>query len=205
MLLKRNLLILTLFVPALGWAGGESVDNSNLLQPYFQFQHQTINLGNGQTPVSDENPRATGIGQLSDRNSSANGQLNQYDATIAYPFSRDKAVNFDLGINIRFIEADVKSQAIEQQTRHLNATLPMFHATALFNLPYDGLSASLGGSHIQYDQYRAYDYKAKLSYSWQNGFGLEGGWQHQQLNIDSGDIQTDYELKGPFLDLKYRF
>jgi len=204
-LLKRNLLILTLFAPALVWAEGEAVDISNLLQPRFQFQHQTINIGNGHTSIADENVTDAAASHWSDRRPTVSGHLEQFDATIAYPFSRNKVVNFDLGVNIRFIDADLKTQAIEQQTKRINATLPMFHASALFNLPYDGLSASLGGSHIEYEQYRAFDYKAKLSYSWQNGFGLEGGWQHQQLNIDGSDFQTEYELKGPFLDLKYRF
>ena len=202
MFLKRKIIGLLLLLPATAMAGESDVDTQNLLQPNFQFQHQTINLGNSSTTGQE----LSGARQLFDRDNSRQGQIKQYDAMITYPFGHpDRAVNFDLGINIRFIDVDFKSQAVESQAHRFNAAIPMFHATALFNLPYNGLSASLGGSHIEYDQYRAFDYKAKLSYSWQNGFGLEGGWQHQQMSIDGSDYQTEFEVKGPFLDLKYRF
>ncbi len=202
MFLKVKLVFWMICLPAIVLAEGANIPENNLLLPRFQFQHQTINLGAAHTGSATA---GRGQRQLFDRNNALSGQVTQYDATISYPFSRDGAVDFDLGINIRLINANFKTQSIDQQTRYVNATLPMFYASALFNLPYDGLSASLGGSHFEYDRYRAYDYKAKLSYTWQSGFGLEGGWQHQQLNIDGSDFQTRFEIKGPFLDLKYRF
>ena len=185
-------------------AGENAVEDENLLLPNFQFQHQTINLGGGNS-IANDSQSFSGSRQLFDRENNSQGQVMQYDAMITYPFGRpNNSVNFDLGVNIRFINAGLKNQDIDH-TRRLNMTLPMLHATAFFNLPYNGLTASLGGSHIEYDQYRASDYKAKLSYSWQNGFGLEGGWQHQQFSIDGSDYHTEFEVKGPFLDLKYRF
>lgn len=202
MFLKAKLVFWMICLPAIALAEGANIPENNLLLPRFQFQHQTINLGTARTESA-----AAGQGQrqLFDHDNALSGQITQYDTTISYPFLRDGAVNFDLGINIRLINANLRTQSIDQQTRHVSATLPMFYASALFNLPYAGLTVSLGGSHFEYDRYRAYDYKAKLSYTWKNGFGLEGGWQHQQLNIDGSDFQTRFEIKGPFLDLQYRF
>jgi hypothetical protein len=79
----------------------------------------------------------------------------------------------------------------------------MFYATALFDLPFDGMSASLEGSHLDSAQTRAFDYRAKLQYRWNSGLGLEGGWQHQQYSLDYGQPYPglEYESKGLYLDL----
>lgn len=202
MFLKRSLISALFLVPAMAMAGEKSASEQNLLLPTFQFQHQSINLGS--SSARDSQPVA-GSRQLFDSANSTQGQVNQYDAMITYPLGqRDRVVNFDLGVNIRFIDAGFKNQDVDK-TERLNMALPMLHATALFNLPFKGLTASVGGSHIEYEQYRAYDYKARLNYSWNNGFGLEGGWQHQQFSIDGSDYQTHFETEGPYLDLKYRF
>jgi hypothetical protein len=200
--LKGSLISALFLLPAMAMAGEIDAPEQNLLLPTFQFQHQSITLGSS---PSREGLPAAGSRQLYDSANSTQGQVNQYDAMITYPFGqRDQAVNFDLGVNIRFIEAGLRNQDLDK-TEHLNMALPMLHATALFNLPFKGLTASVGGSHTEYEQYRAYDYKARLNYSWDNGFGLEGGWQHQQFSIDGSDSQTRFETQGPYLDLKYRF
>jgi len=203
--LKKYIVVAAFLLPSISMAGETAMQDENLLQPIFKFQQQTINLGTGNNITSGEAESLAGSNQLFDRENTAQGQITQYDAVFAYPFGKPgNTVNFDLGVNIRFINAGFRNQDVDQ-TRRLNMTLPMFHATAFFNIPNSGLSASLGGRYIDYDQYRASDYKAKLSYSWQNGFGLEGGWQHQQFSIDGSDYHTEFEVKGPFLDLKYRF
>lgn len=188
-----------------------AAEADELLQPQFKFRHQEITLG---TSLSESSTRSaaspasagTTAANSSERHSLLGGKLNQFDATISYPFSPRDSVNLDLGVNLRFINGELSQQEASFGVPvEFNATLPMLYANALFDLPYEGLSASLGASHLVYDQYYALDYQAKLSYKWQNGLGLEGGWQHQHLSIDGGDIQADIESKGPFLDLKYRF
>lgn len=191
-------------------AGVQAADNGSvtgLFQPNFKFQHQHVSSGKSFT--HDELLRGDMLGDsnvmMFDKNSAFSGDINQYDATITYPFSAHNVVSFDLGINLRYVDAELKGQSLDQTGTHINTTLPMLYASAFFNLPFKGMSASIGGSHLQYDDYFAFDYKAKLSYTWDNGFGLEGGWQHQRFNVDSPDVQADFESKGPFLDLKYRF
>jgi outer membrane protein len=199
--------ILTVLSLAAGVAAAQDDDAAGVLQPNFKFQHQYVSAGKsynrdemlGHNMFNNQNVL------LLEKNSPFAGDINQFDATISYPVSRYNLVNFDLGINLRYVDAELKGQNLDQAATHINTTLPMLYANALFNLPFKGMSASVGGSHLQYDEYFAFDYKAKLSYTWENGFGLEGGWQHQRFNIDSADVQADFESKGPFLDLKYRF
>lgn len=200
-----SLISLTALLYAAGVQAGQNDEVTSLLEPNFRFQHQ--HLSGGKSFTRDEVLRGDLLNDpnvlLLGKNSPFNGELNQYDATISYPFSTHSIVSFDLGINLRFIDADLKNQALDRT--HINTTLPMLYAEAFFNLPFKGMSASIGGSHLQYDDYVAFDYKAKLSYTWDNGLGLEGGWQHQRLNIDNANVQADFESKGPFLDLKYHF
>jgi len=202
-----SLICLTALLYAAGVQAGQDNEVTGLLEPNFKFQHQHLSVGKSYN--HDEFLRGDLLGEpdvmLLNTSSAFNGEINQYDATIFYPFSRHSVVSFDLGINLRFIDAELKSQKLDQVGTHINTTLPMLYATAFFNLPFKGMSASIGGSHLQYDDYFAFDYKAKLSYTWDNGFGLEGGWQHKRFNIDSPDVQADFETKGPFLDLKYHF
>ena len=206
-LVQRIIVLLTALFMVGGVAAAPGDDMSGLLQPNFKFQHQHLNGGKsysrdemlGNDLFSNQNVLLLG------KNSPFSGDVNQYDATISYPISRYNVVSFDLGINLRYVDAELKNQNIDQAGAHINTTLPMLYANAFFNLPFKGMSASIGGSHLQYEDYLAFDYRAKLSYTWDNGFGLEGGWQHQRFNIDSADVQADFESKGPFLDLKYRF
>lgn len=175
-------------------AKGEVADV--LLHPQFQFQQQDL------TSASFDSP-----GWL-DKNNNSSARLHQYNATLSYPLHTEWA-SVGLGINIRFIEGDVKAAADLDHSyaaRTINTAFPMLYATAIFDLPFEGLTASVVGSMMDYDQFRAADYRAKLSYTFSSGIGLQGGWQQQQLNIDAGqEFKAQFENKGPFLDLYYRF
>jgi len=181
-----------------------AADADEVLQPQFQFRHQEITVNH--SSITDQANLFDSESQSTARSGLQSGKLNQFDATISYPFTPRHSVNLDLGVNLRFINGELfQNEFTSNHQLELNAALPMFYANALFDLPYEGLSASFGATHLEYEQYYALDYKAKLSYQWQNGLGLEGGWQHQQLSIDGGDVQAEIENKGMFLDLKYRF
>lgn len=133
--------------------------------------------------------------------------ISQYDATFFYPFQRGK-LNFDLGLNIKFINGitETTDKLGVTSSQNYNATLPMMYATALYELPWKGLSAGFEGKHMLLDSSSAYDYKAMLSYKSRNGFGLNGGWQYQQLNLNSfQNITATSQTAGPFVDVYFKF
>lgn len=133
--------------------------------------------------------------------------LSQYDATFYYPFQKGK-FNFDLGVNIKFINGvqETTDQLGVVSAQSYNATLPMMYATALYDLPWNGLSAGVEGKHMLIENSSAYDYKAMLSYQSRNGFGLNGGWQYQQLHLDAfQDITASSQSEGPFVDVFFNF
>ena len=133
--------------------------------------------------------------------------VRQYDATFFFPFRHGK-LNFDLGLNIKFINGitETTDQFGVTSAQNYNATLPMMYATALYALPWKGLSAGIEGKHMLLDSSSAYDYKAMFSYQNGNGFGLNGGWQYQQLHLDAfQNITADSQSDGPFVDIFYHF
>ena len=202
--LQKQIAVLLICLPVLAWSA-EHLEKE-MPRAQFSFQHQTFAVG---SQIQDDRFRSDGITSSPTRSlfqgDDLFGKMNQYDATFTYPFHSNKNLNLDLGVNLRFIYGDmVQNGAVPSQLR-INTAMPMLYANALYSFSNSGLSASIGASHFEYDQYYALDYKAKLSYQWSGGFGLEGGWQHQQLNIDGPDIQAEIQNTGPFLDFNYRF
>ncbi len=133
--------------------------------------------------------------------------IRQYDATFFYPFQSGK-LNFDLGLNIKFINGitEAMNEFGISSSQSYTATLPMMYATALYELPWKGLSAGFEGKHMVLANSTAYDYKAMLSYQGHNGFGLNGGWQYQQFHLNAfQNITASSETEGPFVDFYFKF
>jgi len=139
--------------------------------------------------------------------------LEQYDATIYYAlgdgfqnlFSRHQWLSIDLGVNFKFIEQiyDASQQHQNNYRTHYGA-YPMFSAAALFDLPLSGVTASVEGRYFNYKTNELSEYRAKLSYQFDNIFGVSGGWEQQQYQLESSD-SLRFDKEGPFVDLFYRF
>lgn len=128
----------------------------------------------------------------------------QFDATWTYPWET-KSMNIDLGVTLRHLSG-FKNSTENLGNSYFQEVLPLIHASALFSLPLDGLSAGIEGSHLDLSDRQVFDYRAKVSYEWRKGFGLQGGWQHQQFNLENAtDTSTDYKRNGPFIDFYLNF
>lgn len=129
-------------------------------------------------------------------------KFKQYDASWLYPWE-DKNVNVDLGVTLRHLSG-VRNSALKNV--HFHKTLPLLHASALFNLSLKGLSAGIEGNHLNTKESLIFDYRAKVSYEWRNGFGMQGGWQHQQFSLDNSlNAAAEYESIGPYIDFYLNF
>lgn len=128
----------------------------------------------------------------------------QYDATWTYPWETQN-MNIDLGVTLRHLSGFNNSSG-NLGNRYFQEVLPLIHASALFALPLNGLSAGIEGSHLDSNNQQVFDYRAKVSYEWRKGFGLQGGWQHQQFNLDNASSAgTGFTQTGPFIDLYLSF
>ncbi|MEJ2508111.1 MAG: TIGR04219 family outer membrane beta-barrel protein [Gammaproteobacteria bacterium] len=170
------------------------------LLPNFRFQHNKLSLSGVNTTT------VTFGGNTFSGNVASDGSLDQTDATFYYQVL-DNWVNLDLGVNIKHIDGSFAlADSGSRQSKSFATTVPMFYGSAVFDLPFTGLSAGVEGSHVQYNNSQISDYRAKLSYEWSGGLGLEGGWRHQQFKLDDVDnVYSDIKVKGPFLDLYYHF
>ena len=128
----------------------------------------------------------------------------QYDATWTYPWET-KNMNIDLGVTLRHLSGYQRSTETSSNN-YFQKFIPLLHASALYSLPVKGLSAGIEGSHLYLKDHQIFDYRAKVSYEWREGFGLQGGWQHQQFNLDgSSNVGSEYQSTGPFLDFYLNF
>ena len=127
----------------------------------------------------------------------------EYDATFFYPLKKS-GVNLDLGVNIRFLNGHSTNE--KGESYRFQQTLPMFYAAMLFDLPFKGLSAGFEGRHMDLDSDLAYEYRAKLRYQWGDSLGIQGGWQHQLLELEQfRNITGEFENEGPYLDVYMNF
>jgi len=158
----------------------------------FKFNHLSNGVkGNNQTIQSREIISNTMV------------NFAQYDATWTYPWET-KNMNIDLGVTLRHLSGFQKSTE-NKGNSYFQRVLPLLHASALYSLPLKGLSAGIEGSHLGTSGNQIFDYRAKISYQWREGFGLQGGWQHQQFNLDNSVGGADYRSTGPFLDFYLNF
>ena len=185
----------------------EGVGEKPAYLPQFEFQF-------GQKEWRQETANGEIITPEFKSMSDTTTQLDQLDARILYPLTR-KGMEVGVGLNIRYIQG-VSSGTLDgtQQKIRVDDAIPALHARALFDLPFQGFSAGLEGSHTGFSdqffddqaQLQYFDYRAQLRYQWTNGLGLQGGWQHQQMSLDlSDDSNTTFSSEGPYLDLNWRF
>lgn len=129
-------------------------------------------------------------------------KFSQYDVTWIYPWENNN-INLDLGVTFRHLSG-ATNDALNNV--HFQQTLPLLHASALYNFSPKGLSAAIEGNHLTLKDSQIFDYRAQVSYEWREGFGMQGGWKHQQFNLDkAAETGTNYEQKGPFIDFYLHF
>lgn len=188
--------ILTVFL----FAGQVSAQENDLLLN-FKFKHlSNINI-NETSSLTDTDMMTPDLLNLNNTNTI---KFAQYDATWTYPWET-QSMTIDLGLTLRHLTG-VNGAGVGLENVHFKETLPLLHASALYNFSFKGLSAGIEGSHLNSNVSQIFDYRAKVSYEWRNGFGLQGGWQHQKFSLDkSADNATDYERNGPFIDLYLLF
>ena len=180
-------LIAMLFSAALAAEQSESLLN-------FKFNH----LSNIQSKNTHQ------FIQLVSSSSSNALEYEQFDATWTYPWET-KNMNIDLGVTLRHLSG-FNNSTENAGNSYFQEVLPLIHASALFALPLDGLSAGIEGSRLDANTRQVFDYRAKVSYEWRKGFGMQGGWQHQQFNLENvANSGADFEKNGPFIDFYLNF
>jgi len=131
--------------------------------------------------------------------------LNQLDV-IPYWRILDNWVNFDIGLNIKNIDGNLKIDTITPP-RHVDedfkVTVPMLYAKARFDMPFTGLSVESDISYISYSGNKLTDFKAGVVYQYKV-IGATLGYRKENLTLDDiddtyGDINIAGVYAGVFL------
>jgi outer membrane protein len=134
--------------------------------------------------------------------------LNQIDM-IGYYRILDNWVNFDLGLNLKTIDGNLKissTSGAAATDKDFKATIPMLYAKTRFDLPFTGLSIEADGSYIGFSGSKFSDLKAGVVYETSYGLGLTAGYKSQTLVLDDiDDTNTNISIKGMYAGLFYHF
>ncbi len=163
------------------------------------------------------NDELLGVKSFSESELRADNSLDQYNATIYYALgdshshnhknllSKRLGYSIDLGVNFKFIEQSYESKYQGQLGfQAYSDAYPMFSASALFDLPLSGMTASVEGSYYSHNTSELSEYRAKLTYQIDNIFGVSGGWEQRQFQLDETE-SPNFDKEGLFVDLFYRF
>jgi outer membrane protein len=134
--------------------------------------------------------------------------LDQTDV-IAYYRLLDNWVNFDLGINFKILDGNVKMSAtvgVTDTNKDFEAVIPMLYAKARFDMPFTGLSVEADANYIGYNGSKFTDMKAGVVYETSYGLGATLGYRAENITIDDiGDTNTDIDIKGIYAGVFYHF
>ena len=141
--------------------------------------------------------------------------LTHTDATLYYEIL-DNWVNLDLGVTAR--QYDGSFEAVNNwsaptvigadqpasETVELSGVLPMIYGVARFDLPFTGWSIIAQGNGISYNGDSHTDLTAKIRWDFVPAldFAVEAGYRSMTLDLkELDDLQSDLEIKGPYLGL----
>lgn len=137
----------------------------------------------------------------------SNLTLNQTDF-IAYYELLDNWISLDLGINGKYIDAQVSMNSFGQtaSSKDLNYVIPMAYGKVKFQLPFSGLSVESDVSYIGYNSNKFYDLKGGVSYETKFGLGATAGYRYEKLELDNlSDVYSNLEISGAYVGLFYHF
>lgn len=174
------------------------------LIPNLKIQHTTIDEDSSNTLDRNIEFDRTTYSASSVINSGL--KLNQTDFILYYELL-DNWVNFDFGINGKYLDAQVTiSDSTNSSSKDLAYVIPMVYAKAKFDLPFSGLSVETDVSYIGYDANNFYDLKGGVSYETSFGLGATVGYRYEKLELDDlSEVYSDIEISGAYAGVYYHF
>lgn len=130
--------------------------------------------------------------------------LSHTDATFYYEVL-DNWVNLDLGLTARRYNGEFTAVSETQsETVDLTGYLPMAYAMARFDLPFTGWSLIAQGNGTTFRGDTHTDLTAKVRWNFVPVLDLafEAGYRVMSLDLEElDDLQSDIEIKGPYIGL----
>lgn len=122
--------------------------------------------------------------------------------TIAYYRLLDNWVNFDLGLNLRKLDADF---TVDTESVSVSETIPMLYVAAQFDLPLTGFSIGGDMNMVSYDGSSYQDIRLRALYE-MGVIGFEAGLRSTTMELDDVDgVDADLEFQGLMLGAYLHF
>jgi outer membrane protein len=172
-----------------------------LLKAYLEHPIPVVpNLKVGYTPLSHEGSGTPGRSFIWDSESFSSTDdintkfdLNMYDIALYYEIIDILWMNFDLGLNIKYIDGSVE---VDGEKENFELPIPMLYAKARFDIPTTDVSLQVEGNYIAYDDNALLDLELGVRYTLALGLGFEAGYKTIELEIDEDDFEMDTTFSG---------
>lgn len=138
--------------------------------------------------------------------------LKMYDITLYYELL-DNWINIDAGINVKYIDGNLKihgtniaTQQVINESKNFQVPIPMLYGKARFDVPTTDLSLQIEANYVTYDGNTLYDAEAGVRYTLTLGVGLEAGYRTMKLKLDDvDDFSMDTDFSGAYGKLVWDF
>jgi outer membrane protein len=134
-------------------------------------------------------------------------KLNHTDLILYWELA-DNKVDFDIGINVKFVDAEARierpaTSTVEQVD--FKGAVPMLYADLQLNIT-KRVSLGFEGSFLAVGDHKVADYSARLKYQSIARVGFEIGYRRIDLEFDNLDgVDSDIGYKGPYAAISFHF
>jgi len=162
---------------------------------YAAFEHFVPLVPNLRVEVSSMENVGSATSLVFNGVSVSGDSLTSLDTTDAIAYWRllDNWVNFDIGLNVRQLDANFN---IDSETISVSETIPMLYVAAQFDLPFTGLSVGADVNQISFSGVKYQDMRVRALYE-VGVIGFEAGIKSTTIEFDDVDsVNADLEFKG---------
>lgn len=141
----------------------------------------------------------------------ADWDLGHDTLTLYYRLLDNSLIEFYFGVSAKKFNGDMLLNiASEPFKREINETIAMGYLRLTAGLPLTGLSLRAQGQPISIGDHDSYDMEASLRYQFLDSLVLDGvfsvGYRAFSLKLDNASgLYSDFEVKGPFINLSLHF
>ncbi|RUO40030.1 hypothetical protein CWE15_07745 [Aliidiomarina taiwanensis] len=131
--------------------------------------------------------------------------------TLYYRFFDNSLVEFYFGVAAKKFNGDVAVQVNDQSLRQsIDETIPMGYLRLTAGLPFTGLSVRAEGYPVSIGDHEVFDMEASFRYEFLDTLPLDGtisaGYRVLNLKFEGASgLYSDFEVKGPFVNLALHF
>ena len=134
-------------------------------------------------------------------------KLDNTDLILYWELANNRA-HFDLGINVKFVNAEARVESTTTSTIEqvdFKGAIPMLYANLQLDLT-KRISIGAEGSFLSVGDHSISDYALRLKYQSPARVGFEVGYRRINLEFDDLDgVTSDLGFKGPYAAISFHF